>query len=76
MEINNFIEKFAELFDDTDVTLFAPETEFRNLEEYSSITALSIIGMVDEEYNVTLKGDELRNAETIEDLFNIVKDKA
>jgi len=37
--------------------------------------ALSIIAMVDEEYDITLKGDDMRQAETIEELFNIVKGK-
>jgi len=76
MELNEFIEKFAEQFDETDISIFTAETEFRNLDEYSSITALSIIGMVDEEYDVSLKGEELNNAVTIEDLYNIVKSKA
>jgi acyl carrier protein len=75
MEINNFIEKFAEIFEDTDTSVFSAQTEYRNLDEYSSIIGLSIIGMVDEEYNVMLKGEDLRNATTIGDLFNIVKSK-
>jgi len=37
---------------------------------------LSVIAMVDEEYDVTIKGDDIRNSSTIEDLFNIVKSKA
>ena len=45
------------------------------LDEWSSLIALSIIAMVDEEYDVTLKGDDMRQAETIEELFNIVKGK-
>ena len=73
MEIKNFIENFAAQFDDTDASEFKAETKFRELDEWSSLIALSIIGMVDEEYDVTLKGDEMRQAETIEDLFNIVK---
>ena len=76
MEINSFIEHFAEQFDDTDVSEFKAETVFRDLEEWSSIIALSIIAMVDEEYEVTLKGDDIRSANTIEDLFNVVKSKA
>jgi acyl carrier protein len=32
--------------------------------------------MVDEEYDVTLKGDDMSSAVTVEDLFNIVKSKA
>lgn len=76
MEIKDFIEKFAEQFDETEVSVFTPETKFRELDEWSSLLALSIIAMVDDEYDVTLKGDDIRNSETIEDLYNIVKGKA
>ena len=76
MEIKEFIENFANQFDDTDASVFPPETVFHDLDEYSSLIALSIIAMVDEEYNVTLKGDDMRAAVTIEDLFNTVKAKA
>ena len=65
----------AEQFDETDVTEFVASTKFRELDEWSSLIALSIIAMVDEEYDVTLKGDDMRQAETIEELFNIVKGK-
>lgn len=75
MEIKKFIENFAAQFDDTEASVFTPETVFHELDEYSSLIALSIIGMVDEEYDVTLKGDDMRSAVTIEDLFNIVKSK-
>lgn len=75
MEIKDFIEKFAEQFDDTDPSEITATTEFKNLDEWSSLTALSIIAMADEEYDVTLKGDDIHNAVTVEDLFNTVKDK-
>lgn len=76
MEINKFIENFAAQFDETDASVFTPATKFKELDEWSSLTALSIIGMVDEEYDVTLKGDDIKNAVTVEDLFNNVKAKA
>lgn len=76
MELNDFIEKFAEQFDETDASEFKAETEFKALEEWSSLMALSVIAMVDDEYDVTLKGDDIRSSETIEDLFNLVKSKA
>ena len=75
MEINEFIEHFAEQFDDTDISDFTPETVFHDLDEYSSIIALSIIAMIDEEYGVPIKGNEMSAAVTIEDLFNTVKSK-
>lgn len=73
MELNDFIANFAEQFDETDASDITASTEFRNLEEWSSLIALSVIAMVDEEYDVTLKGDDIRNAKTVEDLFNVVK---
>lgn len=76
MELNDFIEKFSEQFDETDASEFKADTEFKALDEWSSLMALSIIAMVDDEYDVTLKGDDIRNAETIEDLFKTVKSKA
>ena len=75
MEIKDFVAKFAEQFDETDASVFTPETKFRELDEWSSLIGLSIIAMVDDEYDVTLKGDDIRGSETIEDIFNKVVSK-
>jgi acyl carrier protein len=75
MELNEFIKNFAEQFDDTDESIFKAETSFRDIGEWSSLIALSIIAMVDEEYEVQLRGDEIRKSNTIEDIYNIVKNK-
>jgi acyl carrier protein len=75
MNLNEFIEHFAEQFEETDAAEFKADTKFHDLDEWSSLTALSIIAMVDEEYDVTLKGADVENAVTIEDLFNTVKGK-
>ena len=76
MEIKEFIENFAAQFDEKDAEVFTAGTEFKTLDEWSSLIALSLIAMVDEEYDITIKGDDIRNATTIEDLFNTVKAKA
>lgn len=76
MELNEFIENFANQFDETDPSEIKADTVFRDLEEWSSLIALSLIAMVDEEYDISLKGEDIRNAKTVEDLFNIVKSKA
>lgn len=75
MELKEFVENFANQFDETDPSEITAQTAYRELEEWSSLIALSIIAMVDEEYDVTLKGDDIKNATTIEDLFNTVKSK-
>ena len=76
MELKVFIENLADQFDNTEASELSGETKFKELEEWSSLIALSIIAMVDEEYDVTIKGDDIRNSDTIEDLFNAVKAKA
>lgn len=75
MDIQKFIQNFANLFDETDVSLITINTEFRTLDEWSSLIALSVIAMVDEEYDVQLKGDDIKNANTVEDLCNLVKSR-
>ena len=73
MDINSFVELIADQFVDTDPNEFKPETRFRELEEYSSLIALYIIGVVFEAYGVSLKSADMIGAETIQDLFNIVE---
>ena len=75
MELKKFIEKFSEQFEETDIKLFTPETEFKKIGEWSSLMSLSIIAMADEEYDVQLKGDDIRNTKTIEELFKIIKSR-
>lgn len=75
MEINEFIEHFAEQFDDTELNEFKPETVFHDLDEYTSLIALSIILMIDEEYGVSIDASEMAAAVTIEDLYNTVNSK-
>lgn len=75
MTLNEFVEKFAQEFEDTPVEQFTPETNYRELEEWSSLIALSIISMIDDEMDVQITGADLRASQTIEDLFNLVNSK-
>ena len=75
MELDDFIQNFAEQFDETDASVFTPETVFHELEEYSSLIALSIIAMIDEELGVTIGANEMRSSVTIKDLYDQVMAK-
>jgi Acyl carrier protein len=75
MEINDFIKCVAEQYEEVDAQEFTPDTKFKTFEEWSSLTSLSIIAAVDDEFGVTLKGDDIRNATTIQDLFDAAKAK-
>lgn len=73
MEIKDFVEKFAEQFEETESSVFNENTKFKTLDEWTSLMALSIIAMIDEEYDVRIKGNDIKNAVTIKDLYDIVK---
>nr|WP_321522431.1 phosphopantetheine-binding protein [uncultured Macellibacteroides sp.] len=75
MELKDFVQNIAAQFDETDTSVFAADTKFRDFEEWSSLTALSIIAMIDEKYHVTFQGDDIRNSSSINDLFEIVKSR-
>ncbi len=73
MSIEQFIEFFADLFDETDPDTIQAATRFKEIDEWSSLIALSVIAMIDEEYGVEFHGDDIRNSTTVEDLFHIVE---
>ena len=75
MEMNGFIEKFAEQFDEIEVEALSADSNFRNLEGWTSLVALLVITMIDEEYNITITGDDMKKQTTIGDLFNLVSSK-
>ena len=75
MEIDKFVEDFAELFEEAEPGSLKPGTKFRDIEEWSSLVALAVIVMVREKYNFRMTGDDIRNSKTIKDLFNIVQTK-
>ena len=75
MEINKFIKLFSEQFDETPLDLFKSETVFKDFDEWNSLTALSVISMVDEEYEKRITGADLRGCKTIEELYSLIQSK-
>jgi acyl carrier protein len=75
MGIDEFVQNFADQFDDTDKSEFSVKTRFRDIEEWSSLRALMIIAMVDEVYKVKMDGDDIIKSNTIEDIYNTVKSR-
>ena len=75
MTLDEFVKAFAAEFDDTPEETFKPETHYRELDEWGSLVALSIISMVDDEMDKRVTGADLRKSTTIEDLYNLVKSK-
>lgn len=75
MELQEFIQNFAEQFDETDASEIQADTCFQELDEWSSLTAMSIIAFVKTQYNKAITGKEIRSCETVQDLFALVQNK-
>jgi len=75
MEISKFLQVFELCFDETELGLITAETKFRDLEEWSSLTALVLIASVDEEYEVKVTGDDIRTSITVQDIFDKISVK-
>jgi len=72
MEIQEFVEKFAEQYYDTPAEMFKPDTEFRQFEEWSSMTGLCILSMIKDEFGFFLSPDDFKKCKTIQEVYNAV----
>lgn len=75
MILEEFVKGFAEQFDDTDISEIQTDTVYQDLDEWSSLKALTIIAFVKMTYNKEITGKEIRSCETVEELFNLIEAK-
>jgi len=75
MTLDKFIELFCEELEDTNPDKIDINTDFKNIEEWDSLAALSIIAMIDEEFEVLVTGSDLMKSTTIEDLYKLIESK-
>lgn len=71
MDFQLFLNDFIAQFDETNANEIKAETVFRDLEEWSSMTALGIIGMLDTDFGVTITGADLQSCKTVQDIYNL-----
>lgn len=73
MNTQDFIEKFAEALEIEDASSLVPETEFRSLEEWDSINYLSVIAMMDAEYDIQIEQSEFKKLNTIQSIVDHIE---
>jgi len=69
MSLEKFIEEFEEAVEDIEPGSLTVATKYRELEAWDSLAVLTVIAMIDAEYDVRLKADTLKSCETLEALF-------
>ncbi len=75
MKLEDFVKRFAEEFEETPAEKISAETHFRKLDEWDSLLVLSVISMIDDEYDVVVTGADIRSCNTVNDLFKIIQSK-
>ena len=75
MELNEFIELFAEQFEDTDPSEITAETNYRELDEWSSLVGMMVIAFVKTDMGKNVTGDELKACGSVEQLYNLIMTK-
>lgn len=76
MDLSEFVKAFSSQFEQTDPSTITESTDFKSLDEWDSLIALSVIALADEEFGVTLTGEDIRKATTVSELFgriNVLK---
>ena len=75
MTLEEFVKAFAAEFDETPECVFKADTKYRELDEWGSLTALSIIALAMEEFEIKITGADLRACNTIEELYKLIQSK-
>lgn len=75
MTIEEFTKKLEQELEDLESGTLKPDTNYRDLKNWSSMYALVIIAFIDFNFDVTLNGNDLKGTQTVSDLYNLVKAK-
>ena len=75
MNLEEFVNNFAEQFDDTDPSEIQANTAFHDLEEWGSLVAMGVIALAKTRYGKEITGKEIKACTTVEDLFNTIASK-
>ncbi len=73
--IEEFIKHIEAEFEDLEPGTLKPESNFRDAFEWNSINALILIALIKTEYNVSINAEDIQKSKTVNDIFEIVKDK-
>ncbi len=75
MDIDKFKEDIASQFLDEDRSKITIDGDFRRLDTFDSLTAMAILAIIEDEYDVNIPIDEFIQFHTVKELYEYVKSK-
>ena len=74
--LNKFVLDFESALEDVVPNSLNEETKFRfDIESWDSLAALSVLAMIDSEYNLQVTAEEFLKCTTIKDVFELITSK-
>jgi acyl carrier protein len=71
----DFKNNIAFAVEDDSLMLLDADIPFKSLQSWDSLAALSVMAMINQEYDITISADELENAITLNDLYLTILNK-
>lgn len=75
MVLKELISLFKTTLNSTNDVVLDGETEFKELDEWTSLTAFTLVEELSNKYDIRVRGIELRRCNTINDLLNLLNSK-
>lgn len=71
MSLQDFIMRFAEIMGIADSSVLTPDTDFHDLDEWSSLMAVKLLVLFEEEMDKDVSIGDINECFTIEELYNL-----
>ena len=72
VKIDKFISDFLIQFEEEPKGNFNLESKFRDIDGWDSMTSMMIIAMIDEKYNIIISPENMKECNTIKDIFDLI----
>lgn len=74
-DLNIFLELIQSQFRDDDRLKITLDTDLKTLKEWSSLQTMIIVNEIDKAYDVILDFQDMKRANSVTELFNIIQSK-
>lgn len=73
MTLEEFVQLVQDEMQDTPAEQITADTNYKELEEWGSLSSLAIISMIDDEYGKLITGADVRARNSVKELWEFVE---
>lgn len=75
MTLHEFTINLEKEFEDLEPGTLTPDTNYRDIKNWSSIYALIVVAFIDLNFDIILNANDLKETNTVKELYELVKSK-